>query len=145
VGAVSGQVGVQVLAGQPEGLARRGLFLAQARLVSAGDALDELDVEGVAVAGDARQEGGQGGRGVVRRRAAARHPGRHENGPGQDGRPFEQTLGGGQVRGMLDALHEPVEGDLADDVAAGSALVVEVMRVPLAEDVVVGRRLTGWP
>ena len=103
---------------------------------AAGGLGQQLLIEGVAIAGDARQERGQRGGGVVRRRPPTAHARRHEDGAGQHGGALEEAFVGGQHGGVFDAVHEGVEGDLANDVAAKPAAVVDLVRVPLAEDVV---------
>ncbi len=135
-GALAGQVAVEVLPGRPERLAGDGLFLPQPGRVRAAGSLQELLVKGVPVAGDAGQEHGQGRGGVMRGRAGAADPGGHEDRPGQHGGGLAQPLAAVQGTVLLHGVEEGVERDLADHVAAVTPVAVEVVRVPLAEDVV---------
>jgi len=75
-------------------------------------------------------------------RALAADAGGHQDGAGENGGRLEKQLAPVALAGLLDAGKQGVEGDLARDVTAVAALVVEVVRVPFTKDVV-GRRLTG--
>src|SRR5262249_56756565 len=93
-------------------------------------------------AGDGLQQGGEGGGRVVGGGTGTADAAGHEDGAGQDrGRLGQQLVGveaGHWLRDLVlpDAGQQGVERDLPGDVATVPALVVEVVRVPLTEDVV---------
>src|SRR5262249_47724155 len=62
----------------------------------------------------------------------------HEHRPSQHRGGFGQCLRANERPRILDAFEQGVKGYLANDVAAISALLVQVMRVPFTENVV-------WP
>ncbi len=138
--AVPGQVGVEVLAGAAEGLARQVLFVAQPGGMLRRQARQELLVKGVAVAGDAGQQRGQAHRGIVSPRSAAGDADRHQDRTRQHGRGLGQPLRARSAParrlGGIDPVEQAVESDLADHVAPIATAVVQVMRVPFAEDVI---------
>ena len=92
-GAVAGQVGVEVLPGAAERLARRRLLPGAAgRAWAPPRPASKCVVKGIAIAGDARQQRGQGVGGVVGGRAAAADAGGHEDRAGQHRRRLAQQL-----------------------------------------------------
>ncbi len=91
-GAMAGEVGVEVLPGGAERLPRRRLLLAQPGRVLALQSLEQMFIEHIAIAGDARQQRGERGGGIVRGRAVAADAGRHEQRAGQHGGGLHQQL-----------------------------------------------------
>ena len=136
-GAVAGQVGVEVLAGAAERLPGRRLLLAQpgrvrplpvARATARKTHRDSGRCAAAAWPGSSRNRGAVGPLPLT--------PGGHQHRAGQDGRRLVKRSSRSSGRAVCDAVEQGVQRDLADDVAAIAALVVEMMRVPFAEDVI---------
>jgi hypothetical protein len=138
------KLGVEMLPRPAEGLAALVALLLESLGMGAAGPGEEPLVELVAVAGDARQELGQRHRGVERRRAISADAGGHEDGAGENCGGFEQDFLGGQVVGVGQPLHERIKGHLLDYEAAETAVLVHLVRIPLAEVVIgtlVGRMI----
>ena len=94
---------------------------------------EETLVEGVAVAGDDRQELGDGHGRIVRIGPAAADARAHEHRSRQHGGGLEQHFLVRDLPSALDPLPKGVQGDLLQHEAAIAALVVDLVRIPAAE------------
>ena len=135
-GAVASQGLVEMLASSAKGLTQRDGLRLQSLGMRTLDLFQKPLVEGVAVAGDVGQEGGQAGVRIVGARAAAADAGPHEHDADEHGPGLIEELGGGNLAWFVQAAEDCVEGDLRDHETAVSAGIVDAMRIPLAEMVV---------
>src|SRR5262249_38055777 len=103
----------------------------------------QFRIKRIAIAGDVWYQLGKGGGRVVRVGPGAADAGGHEQGAGQCRRRLEQGIFARQAAPPhpANAAGQGSKTDLPDDVAAETSLVVDVVRVPFAEEVV--RPLVG--
>jgi len=79
----------------------------------------------------------EGGGGIVRRRTVAGDADGHEDRTRQHRRGLPGALlARPPLRGLVEAVEQGVESDLRGDVATVTALIVEMRRIPFAEDVI---------
>ncbi len=136
LGPQPGHAMVQMLPRAPNGC-RRAVASARNRSpCGSGRCSQKLLIEPIAVAGDPRQERGQRDGGIVRLRPAAAHAGGHEHRAGQHGGRFVEQLAARNVAVLADAGQQGIERHLLHDEPAVATLVVDVVRVPLAEVIV---------
>ncbi len=130
------QLGVEMLPRRAKRLVQRRGFFLQALEVRTGEPREQVFVKRVAIRGDLRQERGERGRRIVRLRTVAAGARGHQDRAGQDCRGFEEQFLARQVLHGFHTLPERFERDLLQYKPPVAPLVVEMVRVPLAEMVV---------
>ena len=138
VGALPGDRLVQRLPDAAEGLFEFRRLGPEFLAVGTGEAVEQLLVELVAEAGDLSDELRQGRVRVVVRRPGPGNAGTHEDRPREHRGSFDQSL---WIEPAVDPgraprrpIHEGVERPLANHEAAVEAAVVDLVRIPLAEE-----------
>ena len=140
--AIARQVQIQTLPDVPEGLPSAFGLPGQPFCTLPTRVLLQSSIESVALPGHHRKQRRQRHTGIMRIGTGAANGRRHQHGPAQDRRCIVQRI---FIRpfGVVDPLKQRIKDDLTDYEATISALRVNQVRIPLAENVVrpfVGRQ-----
>ena len=130
------QVMVEVLPGAAERLPQRQRLGPQPLGVRAGQLPQQLLVEGVAIDGDLLHQRGQRDGGIVGVGPVAADARAHQHRARQHGRLLEEHLLARQPAVVGQAVEHGVERHLLQHEPAAAARVVQLVHVPLAEEIV---------